>query len=57
MAVVGCRRCAYGVCKWCYIGGHSLFELVAQAEATLSRVRTEIAVVKARVDGDVFVWV
>ena len=57
MAVVGCSMCAYRVCRWCHIGGHSLFEAVAQAENALSLVRQEIAVVKARVDGDVFVWV
>ena len=56
-AVVGCVLCEYSVCKWCYIGGHSLFQIVAEAEAALCKVRAEIAVVKARVDGDVFMWV
>ena len=56
-AVLGCRECRYAVCKWCCVGGHRLFELVAQAETSLMKLRNEIAVVKARVDGDVFVWV
>jgi hypothetical protein len=57
VAVVGCRFCGYGVCKWCNIGGHALFERIARAEAALAEARAEVVAVKARVDGDVFVWV
>jgi len=55
--VIGCTLCGYGVCKWCYVGGHRLFERIAHAETALAALRMEVAVVKARVDGDVFVWV
>ena len=57
IAVVGCEACGYGVCKWCNVGGHRLFERLAHAETVLVGLRLEIAAVKARVDGDVFVWV
>jgi hypothetical protein len=39
------------------VGGQRLFGLVAQAEAALAELRAEVVAVKARIDGDVFVWV
>ncbi len=57
VAVVGCRFCGYGLCRWCNVGGHRLFELIARAETALAELRAEVVAVKARIDGDVFVWV
>jgi hypothetical protein len=57
--VLGCPQaaCGYGVCKWCYIGGRRLFVLAAQLGSEVEELREEIARVKARVDGDLFIWV
>ena len=57
VAVLGCRFCGYSVCRWCSVGGHGLFERIAQVETALAELRAEVVAVKARVDGDVFVWV
>lgn len=57
--VLGCPQaaCGYGVCKWCFIGGRRLFVLAAQLGSEVEELREEIARVKARVDGDLFIWV
>ncbi len=34
-----------------------MFERIAQVETALAELRVEVVAVKARVDGDVFVWV
>jgi hypothetical protein len=57
VAVTGCRVCGYGVCRWCNVAGSRLFESLMKAEAALADLRCEIAAVKAKIDGDVFVWV
>lgn len=57
IAVLGCPQCGFAVCRWCFVGGHGLFETIARAEAALAELRVEVARLKAGVDGDVFVWV
>ena len=53
----GCVACDYGVCKWCYMGGGRLMEIVATAQRAVTDLRLEMEGLKRRVDGDVYVWV